>query len=120
MVDHAEKARLITQAIEPHPTRFFLCGLGGLPPCRDSPPFSSASQGGEYVSSTSSPVAPERLGKPLFLGGPGVSFEAAAAGVFSCGLLGFIVGMGWGWRQGKVAPPVVRKDSNSQRRLHED
>lgn len=80
------------------------------------------SGGGEHVFSASTPpgVPAVRLGRPLVLGDRWVSFEAAAAGVFSCGLLGFVAGY-WGWRQGKVVRAVVRREgSKRQRRLHED
>lgn len=76
---------------------------------------------GEGVPSALPPRVPVKLGRPLVLGDRWVSFEAAVVGVFSCGLLGFMAGMGWGWRQGKVVRAVGRrKDSKRQRRLHED
>eukprot|EP00752_Nemacystus_decipiens_P011047 g9814.t1 len=69
--------------------------------------------------SASHPAAPARLGKPL-VSDRWVSFEAAAIGVFSCGLLGFLAGF-WGWRQGTVVRALVpRKGSKRQRRLHAD
>lgn len=80
------------------------------------------SSGQDDVFSTSSSMAPVRLGRPLVLGDRWVSFDAAAAGVFSCGLLGFVAGVvGWGWRHDKVVRGSVRRsDSTKRRRLHDD
>lgn len=72
--------------------------------------------GGEDVSSTSPRTAPPLVGSPLVFSDRWISFEVAAAGVVSCGLLGFVAGLlaGWGWRPGKVVGAVHR------RRVHED